>query len=526
MKTLFYGGTIITMDDAAPNAEAVLVENGTILAVGTKEDLLKQAGECQQVDLHGQTMLPGFIDPHSHFFQVATSLLQVSLNGAKTPEEIGQRINAFLKGKELAPGQWVVARDYDNNLMPGLKHPTLEELDSYTPGHPLVIHHKSGHMGLMNSMGLEAVGITADTPSPDGGRIELRDGKLTGYLEENAFITAIRKMPMMKADELLSSFTEAQKKYTSYGITTVQEGMVAKEMLPMYRCMIQQKTLYLDVVLYPDLASYQETKEMVDPLPSQSNLHVGGLKIFLDGSPQGRTAWMRQSYVDDPAYFGYATMTDEAVEHAFERAAQEHTQLLAHCNGDAASEQFLRCLEKVEKDHPELKDLRPVIIHGQLLGRDQLPRVKKLGAMVSFFVAHVYHWGDVHLRNFGPERANHISPTKSALDSGVTFTFHQDAPVIEPDMLETIWCATNRMTKNSVLLGEEERISTMDALKAITVNAAYQYSMEDSIGSITPGKHADFVVLDRNPLEVPADALRDIHVEQTYKNGKCVFTRQ
>lgn len=526
MKTLFYGGNIITMDDGMGCAEAVLAEDGTIAAVGSKEELLARAGECKQVDLHGQTMLPGFIDPHSHFFQVAASLLQVSVNGARSPEEIGQRIQAFVKEKNLAPGQWVVARDYDNNLMPGLHHPTLADLDSYTPGHPLVIHHKSGHMGLMNSMGLEALGITAETPSPDGGKIELRDGKLTGYLEENAFISAIRKMPMMKEDELLSSFADAQKKYASYGITTIQEGMVAKEMLPMYRRLIREKALYLDVVLYPDLNAYQETREMAAPLPPESHLHLGGLKIFLDGSPQGRTAWMRQSYADDPNYCGYATMTDEAVEQAFERAAQEHTQLLAHCNGDAASEQFLRCLEKVEKTHPELKDLRPVIIHGQLLGRDQLPRVKKLGAMISFFVAHVYHWGDVHLRNFGPERANYISPAKSALDNGVTFTFHQDAPVIEPDMLETLWCATNRMTKNGVCLGAQERLSTMEALKAITVNAAYQYCMEDTIGSIAVGKQADFVVLDRNPLEVPPEALRDIRVEKTYKNGVCVYTRQ
>ncbi len=525
MKTLFYGGNIITMEEQALYTEAVLVENGVIVAVGSKTDLLSQAGECEKIDLHGKTLLPGFIDPHSHFFQVATSMLQVSLNGVKSSAEIGKRIQAFLRGKELAPGQWIVARDYDNNLMPGLCHPTLAELDGYTPGYPLVIHHKSGHMGLMNSLGLRAVGITADTPDPEGGKIEHCDGKLTGYMEENAFISAIRRMPMMKEDELLASFGDAQKKYTSYGITTIQEGMVAKEMLPMYRRLIQENALYLDVVLYPDLNSFSETREMIEPLNAESHLHLGGLKIFLDGSPQGRTAWMRQPYVDDPDYCGYATMTDEAVECAFERAAQENTQLLAHCNGDAASEQFLRCLEYVEQRHPELKNLRPVIIHGQLLGRDQLPRVKKLGAMVSFFVAHVYHWGDVHLRNFGADRANHISPTKSALDHDVVFTFHQDAPVIEPDMLETLWCATNRTTKNGVVLGEEERLTVLDALRAITVNAAYQYSMEDTIGSIALGKKADFVVLDRNPLEVPTETLRDIHVEKTYKNGTCVYTR-
>ncbi len=206
-------------------------------------------------------------------------------------------------------------------------------------------------------------------------------------------------------------------------------------------------------------------------------------------------------------------------------ACLRHTQLLCHCNGDGAAEQFLRCLARVEQKHPEMAQLRPVIIHGQLLAPDQLPRVKELGAVVSFFVAHVYHWGDVHLHNFGPERANRISPAHSALTLGIPFTFHQDAPVIQPDMLETLWCAVNRRTQAGIHLGPEEEISVLDALRAVTTSAAFQYFREQEIGALVPGMSADFVVLDRDPLTVSKEDLREIQVMAACKGGNWVYTK-
>ena len=524
MKTLYYGGSILTMEDSL-YADAVLVENGTIQALGSRDDLRRFAGDCREVDLKGAAMLPGFIDPHSHIFQVAVSFLRVDLDGVSDPEEMGRRVKAFVQKNRIAPGELVSARDYDNNIMPDLKNPTLAQLDAISPDNPLIIHHKSGHMGLLNSAALALAGITDDTPSPEGGRIEKQDGKLTGYLEENAFFDVIQRLPMMDPRQLLNSFADAQKQYASFGITTVQDGMVADPMLGIYGQLMEQDLLYLDVYLYSGIDTYDKTQALLARHPENRHLHSGGLKIFLDGSPQGRTAWMRTPYAGQPDYTGYGTMTDEAVENAFRLAVEKNTQIIAHCNGDGASAQFLRCLQKVEQELPRLKELRPVIIHGQLLGVDQLPLVKKLGAMVSFFAAHVYHWGDVHIRNFGPERAAGISPARSAMEAGIPVTFHQDAPVIRPDMLETLWCATNRITKNGVPLGQEERISTLDALKAVTVNAAWQYSLEDRIGSIAPGKAADFVILDRDPLEVPASELRSLRVLATIKAGEPVYQR-
>ena len=525
MKTLFYGGKILTMSDPM-YAGGVLVEDGKITWISPQSPLPLGEKDCTYVDLQGAVMLPGFVDAHSHFFQVATSMLQVSLNGARSPEEMGQRIRDYISREKVQPGAWVIARDYDHNLLPQYQHPTLEQLNSFAPENPLIIHHKSGHMGLMNGKALDLLEITPETPDPEGGKIGREDGKLTGYLEENAFIAAIKRAPMPGGEALLQGFQKAQQLYASMGITTVQDGMVVKEMLPVYQQLLERNLLQLEVVLYCAPEAYAAARAMVEAQGENCPVRVGGMKIFLDGSPQGRTAWLRQPYAGEAEYRGYGTMTDEQVEEAFLLAARSNTQLLAHCNGDAAVEQFLRCLESVQRQQPNLAALRPVIIHGQLMGKDQMEQAARLGAVVSFFVAHVYHWGDVHIRNLGMERAEGISPAASALQAGIPVTFHQDSPVIPPDMLETVWCAVARRTESGVLLGEEERISVEQALESVTKNGAYQYFQEDRKGKIAEGMTADLVILSQDPLATPIQQLREIQVLQTYKNGYCVYTRQ
>ena len=216
-------------------------------------------------------------------------------------------------------------------------------------------------------------------------------------------------------------------------------------------------------------------------------------------------------------------MTDDEVISAMSFAAEQKTQLLAHCNGDAAAEQFLRCYEVVLREYPVIRGLRFVIIHGQLMGRDQLARAAELGVMVSFFVAHILHWGDVHIKNFGLERASRISPAGSATRAGLRFTFHQDSPVIMPDMLETISAAVTRVTSGGVLLGSDERISVEEALRAVTLDAAYQYGEENEKGSITVGKRADLVLLDRDITTSRHEDIAGIRVVGTWKDGKRIF---
>lgn len=522
MKTVYYGGIIRTMEQETETVEAMLCENGKILAVGRADALCAEAN--QKIHLQGKTLLPAFLDAHSHFMQVANAALQVSLDGADSAEAIHDRIRNFLQKNAVPKGAWIQARDYDHTRFPDGKHPALAEIDRFAPEHPLVIHHKSGHMGLLNTCALQRLGITPQTPCPDGGKIEVQNGALTGYLEENAFFDILKRVPMPDTAQLLAGMRRAQEIYLSNGITTFQDGMAVEQMLPLYQMLLRENLLLGDLVVYPDAETYPRAKAELDG--AGEHFSVGGIKMFLDGSPQGKTAWMRSPYENSGDYCGYGTMTDADAAALMRTAAEYRAQLLCHCNGDAAAAQYLRCLQEVEAEYPDFAKQRPVLIHGQLLGRDQLPLVKRLGVIVSFFIAHIYHWGDVHLKNFGMPRAAYISPAASAKAQGVPFTFHQDAPVIAPNMAETVWCAVNRKTESGVLLGEAEKLSVYDALCAVTKTAAYQYFQEHQKGSLCAGKQADFIICDADPLQMPPDALRNLQILATFKNEKCVYRKE
>lgn len=524
MKLIIYGGTILTMENNL-YAQAVLIEDGKIRAVGTEAELRSLAPDAEPYHLEGRTMLPAFLDPHSHFTGTANSFLQLSLEDLSSLEELEEKIGKFIVDNHILPREWVLCKGYDQNDFPDRMHPPLAILDRCAPGNPMVLQHKSGHMGVFNSMALRILDVTPETPAPEGGLIEKRDGRLTGYMEENAFVSYLQKTPMPELPTLLDAYEKAQNLYASYGITTVQEGMMVEALIPLYRQLTEQNLLKVDVVGFP---GREAGESFFNAFPAsvkcyEKHFKIGGIKIFLDGSPQGKTAWMRSPYVGDGEYYGYGTMRDEDVLESISYAYTHHLQILAHCNGDAAAAQYIRCLESSDSSGMDMRALRPVMIHAQLLGRDQMDAVKRLHIIPSFFVGHVYHWGDTHILNFGLERASAISPVASALKKGILFTFHQDTPVTNPDMLESVWCAVNRVTKKGVVLGAEEEVPVLDALKAVTYDAACQYFEEDAKGSIRPGKNADFVVLDANPLAVAPMEIRNIKVCATIKSGTLIY---
>lgn len=546
-RMLFYNGTVITMEEPFC-AQAVLTEEGVIRAVGTFEDVRAAAGEGEMclVDLQGHTLMPGFIDPHSHFTACANATMQVDLGEAECFEDVIRLIREFIQREQIPAGQWVRASGYDHNRLREGRHPDRRVLDQAAPEHLLMVSHQSGHMGAFNTRALKALGVDGHTEPPQGGMIAVEGGEPTGYMEENAFLQYIQKAPMPSPEAFLEAYRKAQKLYASYGITTVQEGMMSAPLGPLYQLLLHSGILELDLVAYVDMEAGDELKrQFADHIGTyKDHMKIGGYKMFLDGSPQGRTAWLREPYLPveggnaGPAGgaartkgaapspdCGYPTLTDAAVKSNILRAERDQMQLLAHCNGDAACEQYLREYAAALAELPDHTpgDIRPVMIHAQLLGLDQLERVKALGIIPSFFLAHVYHWGGIHLKNLGQKRAERISPAHSALEHGIRFTLHQDAPVIRPDMMETVWCAVNRLTRNGVLLGAKERISVEDALRAVTINGAYQYFEENKKGSIAPGKLADFVILERNPLEADPMELRTIRVMATIKEGKCIY---
>ncbi len=524
MQKIYYNGSIVTMCDGCPSVEAVLTENGRIAAVGAMETMRAQAPRAGLVDLEGCALMPAFLDSHGHFMGAANARLQVPLGEAASLDDIVRQLRAFIDTGGKQPGEWIVADGYDHTALAERRHPDRGLLDAVSGVHPLVLKHKSGHLGVMNSAALAALGITAQTQPPEGGVIGVADGELTGYLEETAFIEAIQRVPMPDMDELMRAVTQTQRTYASYGITTAQEGMLAAALAPMYRTYMDACGFYLDMVVYPSPADMRQVRAALPGLGRAYERHVrlGGYKIFLDGTPQGGTAWVTEPYLNGGSC-GTQIMQDADVLGAIELAASERMQILAHCNGDAAAGQYLRALAEAERRYPILSALRPVMIHAQLLRPDQLPEARRLGVMLSFFAAHVYYWGDVHEKNLGSARAQRISPARSALENGVVFTLHQDAPVIAPNMLETVWCAVNRVTRGGRRFAEN--IDVWNALKAVTINAAYQYHEEAQKGSIAAGKRADFVLLDRNPLTVRPEDIRSIRVLETIKDGARIFSR-
>lgn len=556
---------LISMDDkTSPDADSVAVSDGRIAAVGSFRELKSQFPFYRVEEADGY-LQPAFIDPHSHYTNLAMAQLQIPLDGLSSEAQIEAAVNEYLSQNKPAPGEWLTARGYDNNNFPNARRLTLDFIDRLTPGNPLIICHKSGHVGYLNSEAMRRLNIDGSTESPAGGLIEKRNGQPTGYFEENAFIEYQKKIPLPTPERLTQAFERAQKIYAENGIATIQDGMIVREMSGIYKMLMDGGRQKLDLVAYagcgdylelkrelfggtdgcanqmrrddPDVSTNHELRDCTDDSTNhelrdctdgyKNHIRLGGVKIFLDGSPQGRTAWMREPYLPDSSgvndYRGYGTMTDDEVVSAMRFAAENKTQLLAHCNGDAAAEQFLRCYEVVLREYPVIRGLRFVIIHGQLMGRDQLARAAELGVMVSFFVAHILHWGDVHIKNFGLERASRISPAGSATRAGLRFTFHQDSPVIMPDMLETISAAVLRVTRGGVLLGDDERISTERALRAVTLDAAYQYGEENEKGSITVGKRADLVLLDRDITTSRHEDIAGIRVVGTWKDGKRIF---
>ena len=526
-RTVYYGGDILTLEGGG-RAEALLVEDGVIRELGTKEALLASFPGAERADLRGRTLMPSFIDPHSHITSCAQTFGLVSLEGCREIAEVVKRIADYREKGRVKPGEWICGFGYDHNDLKERRHPGREALDRAAPDNPVLISHASGHMGAVNSAALREMGITADTPDPDGGRIGRVDASREpdGYLEETAFISRSNAVPLPSEEERFRQMEMAQDAYLRYGITTAQDGLTRPAEWELLKGMSEAGKLRLDVVSYLDQKQcpglLRENPEWYGRY--RGNLRIGGYKIFLDGSPQGRTAWVSEPYEGAAdGYRGYPSYTDEQLEAFVRQAVDERVQQLVHCNGDAACGQLIGAYQKVAGGD---LGLRPVMIHAQLVREDQLAEMAKLGMIASFFVAHTWFWGDVHLKNFGAARAEKISPAASALREGVVYTFHQDTPVIQPDMLFTVWCAVNRRTRAGVVLGPEERLSVTDALRGVTANAAYQYFEEDRKGTIRAGKRADLVVLDRNPLDVPAEELKNLRVLATIKAGEPLYRKE
>lgn len=536
MKEIFYNGKIITMNQTDAEStineapEAILVERGLIVKVGTLEEMRNIAGHrVKYHNLEGCCLMPAFIDSHSHFVMNAQMSLCADLSKCASFKDIVKSLKQYIADHHIKEKNAIVGFGYDHNFLKEGRHPDKRVLDQVSETIPIVILHVSAHLGCGNSAALKMAYINSETENPKGGYIgRLEDGKEpSGYLEESA-LTYIQKAvtPYIKKD-FRYALKNMQTRYLKNGITTVQEGAATIQDFKLLKLLSRIHKIKLDIIVYPMMTpdignlmnKYGEAYRKYN-----KHLKIGGYKLVLDGSPQGKTAWMSSPYMNSGDYSGYAWLEDEIVEKNIEKALEEKRQIMAHCNGDAASEQFLNAYEKVLQRNKVKGDFRPVMIHCQTVRNDQLDKMKKLNMIASFFIGHVWYWGDVHIKNLGAERGNHISPVRDALDRKISVNFHQDTPVTEPDMLHSVWCAVNRISRSGKTIGNDQKISVYEALKAVTVNAAYQYYEEGQKGSIKEGKRADFVVLDKSPLEVDPMEVKDITILKTIKDGKVIYT--
>lgn len=536
METLFFNGDIITMEGEKDFAEAVLVADGKIKAVGTYEAVAAQKGpDCQMRDLQGQTLMPSFVDGHGHITMAGPQYTtKANLEDAQNFDDIVTLLKKFIADHKIPAGTTVNGYAYDHNFLQEEQHPDKKVLDRASTEHPIVISHTSGHMGVANSLALKNANIDENTPEVEGGVIARYPGtkEPTGYLEENALLS-VSKLADFSGYNPEDLLVDVQNYYAANGITTVQDGGTSGAGLKVMRSAGKHGRLKIDIVAYPSPLEVMcpegldevmaENQDIVGVY--QDHVKIGGYKILLDGSPQGKSAWMSEPYENSGDYCGYPWLKDEQVHACVKRAIADGQQLLTHCNGDAASQQLLDIYEAevAASDRDDKNDLRSVMIHCQTVRDDQLDRMAKLKMIPSIFVAHTWYWGDVHLKNFGDRRGRRVSPVKSALDRGLIYNFHTDTPVVRPKMLHSVWAAVNRITRNGVSIGPEQCVGVYDALKGITINPAYCYFEEDSKGSIKVGKRADLVILDRNPLKVDKMEIRDIQVLETIKDGETIY---
>lgn len=533
MFQLYYGGDIITMENEEDNPEAVVVNNGKIIFVGSFEDAKglceKEKNGYEKINLSGMTLMPSFIDAHGHISMVAQFSSFCNLSECRNFQDIIKSLSEYKEKNDIKEDSVIIGYGYDHNFLDEQKHPDKEILNQVSETIPMYILHVSSHMGVANSALLALAGISKDTKDPQGGLFGRDEqGNPNGYVEESpAMAMVITKAFSRVKTDYIKQMQDAERLYLRYGITTAQDGASGCEILQGLTAFARENLFKIDVVAYVMTDDYEKAIQKYPEYCNEymNHFRIGGAKIVLDGSPQGKSAWLSKPYEGEKEYRGYPTHTTQEVLAAAKDAVNKGYQLLAHCNGDSASEQFIECYERAlrECERDGAQELRPVMIHCQTVRDDQLVKMKALNMIPSIFVAHTYYWGDIHIKNLGQERASHISPAKTALECGLKYNFHQDAPVVTPDMMHTVWCAVNRHTRTGCLIGKEQCIDVYDALKGITINSAYEYHEEAQKGSIKTGKLADMVILNQNPLKIDKMKLADVKVIKTIKEGKVVF---
>lgn len=537
---IFYNGEIVTMDFGLNTVNALAVSGDRIIATGNDADMdVCKGPRTQMIDLGGKTVFPGFIDAHGHFlFNAFFRTRAVDLNSPPVGNVtcMDDILNALKEKAENTPeGELVIGFGYDDTSLKEKRHPLRSDLDKVSTTHPIYVVHMSGHVFVANSNLIDKHGLTRSTPQPSGGAFRVdENGEPNGILEEltGAELVGIGA-PEMSLDEVCEVVENGSDLYLAAGVTTAQEGAAFPIMLPAYQYAHSQGALKTRVQIlpyYPFPTDSYPTHVSGTPVTDDRMISIGAFKIHNDGSIQAYTAYLTTPYFrphptqpKDDLYVGYPFMTDEELNAMVLERHKQGWQIAIHGNGDAAIETILNAFEAAQKEYPR-DGARHIIIHCQMVREDQLDRMKRLGVIPSFFATHTYFWGDRHRDLFiGPHRAERIDPCRSAYIRGMPFTNHNDPHVTPINPILSIWSAANRITSSGQVLGENQKVPVIEAIKSVTTYAAYQAFEERDKGSLEVGKLADMVVLDANPLKIDPVEIKDVNVLATLVGAEVVY---
>ena len=536
---IYHNGSILTMaGDTPAYVEALAIEDGKIAFAGSKDGALAMKGEATKViDLGGKALLPGFLDGHSHYINSLLVANQCKLYappsgpGKDVPSIIAE-LKKYAAERKIPKGELIMGYGYDDTVMPEGRLLNRDDLDEAFPDNPVRIDHVSMHGGVMNSLALKKYGISAETKTPPGGVIVRKPGteEPWGLIMETAFLPVFEQSEPMTAQQEIDSTRAGQMLYAEAGVTTAHEGATH---LPQFQTMKRATDAganIIDVVAYPFIT---EVDKVLAEFPLsewckyKNRFKVGGVKITLDGSPQGRTAFFTKPYLTggpggEKDWCGEPTFPAEFANKMFKKVYDMNVPLLAHCNGDAAIDLFLSAYEFARAGDYS-RPWNVTTIHTQFMRKDHIPKFVQYKVRPSFYTLHTFYFADAHIANRGKEQAAYISPMRDTIDAGLRPTNHTDFVVAPLDQMMMLWSAVNRISRAGEAIGTGQCVTPYEGLKSMTEWAAEQYDESSTKGTLEKGKLADLVILDKDPLKVGKMDIKDIKVVETIKEGVTVY---
>lgn len=523
-------GTVLTVDDARPTAEALAVADGRIVAVGNRSDVSGLVGRgTQTIDIGDGCVMPGFVEAHGHPLMEAVVLSDRIVDIRPVTMRDADDVVAAIRrevGKRGPAGAYLSG--WDPLLQPGLPAPTLAWLDGIAPDGPLVILHNSGHKAYFNSPAARQAGLTRDTPDPKGARYGRdADGELDGTAEETGALFPLLSAVIQPGDFPAMLLAECAR-LNRAGLTTCSEMAFD----PAFRPLVEQLRDALTVRLRTYEISNPQMRSDAKPGEGDDMLRQVGIKIWVDGSPWIGNIDLSFPYLDtaatrtigvEPGSCGHANYTREQLTEIVDAYFPLGWPMACHVQGDAGIDTILDVYEQALQRHPR-DDHRLRLEHVGAIRNDQLQRAAELGVTCSIFVDQIHYWGDIIVDGlFGPERGSRWMPAGSAVATGMRISLHNDPPITPEEPLCNISVGVTRIAPSGRVLAPEERLTVEQAIRAQTIDAAWQLFADDVIGSLEVGKYADLVVLSADPRTVPAEDIADLDVRATFLAGRQVY---